>query len=264
MVACALAAAAVGALTSIPVSAQAPLSQSADTAPAFELPQAPASASAGAPNAATRLVRDVAGDYVHFFSVETAVWLGVGGGAALIVHQSDEAIRDAALEANTTLPGGDFYGSQFFQMPAAIAWWAIASAAGSERHAQTGRDLLRAQIAVGSWTYAIKLATQRTRPNGDPHSFPSGHATASFATAAVLEDHYGWKVGVPAFVAAAYTAASRVTANQHWTSDVVFGAALGVACGRTVTIKFRESRVSIFPAPVPGGAGVLVNVVSGG
>jgi membrane-associated phospholipid phosphatase len=124
--------------------------------------------------------------------------------------------------------------------------------------------LLRAQLAVGSWTYAIKLATQRTRPNGETHSFPSGHASASFATAAVLQDHYGWKVGVPAFVAAAYTAASRVTANQHWTSDVVFGAALGVACGRTVTIKFRESRISIAPAPVPGGAGVLVNVVSGG
>jgi membrane-associated phospholipid phosphatase len=237
---------------------------SVDATPVVVLPQAPASRDATSANATTRLVRDVLGDYAHFFSVETAVWLGVGGGAALVVHQSDESIRDAALAANTTLPGGDVYGSQFFQMPAALGWWAIAGAAGSQRHAQTGRDLFRAQIAVGSWTYAIKLATQRTRPNGDAHSFPSGHASASFATAAVLQDHYGWKVGVPAFLAAAYTAASRVTANQHWTSDVVFGAALGVACGRTVTIKFRESRISIAPAPMHGGAGVLVNVASGG
>ena len=281
--ACVLTVAAVGALTSIPVRAQTETRSlvrsstmlettlsnvdgpsGVDATAVLRVPQASAPGDAASSNAATRLARDVLGDYAHFFSVETAVWLGVGGGAALIVHQSDESIREAALDANTTLPGGDVYGSQFFQMPAAIAWWAIASAAGSDRHAQTGRDLLRAQIAVGSWTYAIKLATDRTRPNGDPHSFPSGHASASFATAAVLQDHYGWKVGVPAFLAAAYTAASRVTANQHWTSDVVFGAALGVACGRTVTIKFRGSRVSIAPAPVPGGASVLVNVVSGG
>ena len=117
-------------------------------------------------------------------------------------------------------------------------WWAIAAAAGSERHAETGRDLLRAQISVASWTYAIKLATDRTRPNGDPHSFPSGHASTSFATAMVLQDHFGWKVGLPAFVVASYTAASRVADNQHWTSDVVFGAALGIASARTVTIKF--------------------------
>lgn len=209
----------------------------------------------------TRFVRDVGSDYKNFFSVETALWLGGGGAAALAVHQADQSIKDAVLDSSASLPGGDVYGSQYFQVPLAVAWWAIASAAGSERHAETGRDMLRAQISVASWTYAIKLATDRTRPNGDSHSFPSGHASASFAVAMVLQDHYGWKVGVPAFLAAGYTAASRVVDNQHWTSDVVFGAALGVACARTVTIKYRETRVSIAPVMTHKNASLVVSVV---
>ena len=52
---------------------------------------------------------------------------------------------------------------------------------------------------------------------------------------------------------------SRVTANQHWASDVVFGAAVGIAAGRTVTIQLRETRLSLGLLAVPGGGGVLVS-----
>jgi len=207
------------------------------------------------------LIKDIAGDYKHFISKETAGWLGLGGAAAAITHAADSSIGDWTQEHSTTLPGGAEYGSQWLHIPVAIVWWVTASAAGSARHADTGRDLLRAQISVVSWTYAIKLTTQRTRPNGDPHSFPSGHASTSFATAMVLQEHYGWKVGLPAFLAATYTGVSRIYANQHWASDVVFGAAVGMASGRTVTIHLRDSTVALGPLVVPGGGGVLVNVL---
>src|SRR3954453_584098 len=223
------------------------------------LPVAAGAQPADEPNAVSRFIRDVAGDYVHFLSVENAEVLGIGGAAAGGAHAADEPV---AIWVQTTEPstwvGADTYGSQWTHIPVAVAWWAIASLAGSDKNAAAGRDLLRAQLSVVSWSYAIKLAAHRTRPNGDPHGFPSGHASTSFASAMVLQAHYGWKLGLPAFLLAGYTGASRVIANQHWTSDVVFGAAVGIASGRTVTLHMRDTRVSFAPLPLPGGGGVLI------
>jgi membrane-associated phospholipid phosphatase len=211
---------------------------------------------------AHRFLRDVVGDYKHFVSKETVVWLGAGGTAALAVHAADDWIAERVEESNPPeLTGGATYGSQWLHIPVALAVWAVGAGAGSDRFAETGRDLLRAQISAVSWTYAVKLTTNRTRPNGDAHSFPSGHASTSFATAAVLQEHFGWKAGLPAFAAAAYTGVSRVTANQHWASDVVFGAAVGLASGRTVTIRLRTTGFSFAPLAVPGGGGVLVTAL---
>jgi len=228
---------------------------SADTAAEPDAAQEP-----GQPSAPYKFVRDVAYDYRNFLSWRNGLWLGVGGLAALAVHPADEPIQQEVVEAGEPLlSGGDLYGSQKFQVPLAVAVWIVGHAAGSARASAVGRDLLRAQISVFSWTNAIKFASQRTRPNGDPRGFPSGHASASFATAMVLQEHYGWKLGVPAFAAAAYTAASRVTANQHWLSDVVFGAAVGVSAGRTVTIRLRDTPVTLAPLVVPGGGGISVS-----
>jgi len=237
------------------------------TAPAALVePEEPAPAASAVQGAtergwAVRFVRDVGGDYVHFFSKENALWLGGGGLAALAVHPADDNLSQWAQDDNPSFPGGATYGSQLLHVPVAVGVWAIGAAAGSGRVADTGRDLLRAQISVVSWTYAVKIATNRTRPNGDPRSFPSGHASTSFATAMVLQEHFGWKVSIAAFAAAGYTAASRVAANQHWASDVVFGSAVGLASGRTVTIQLRGSRISAAPLVVPSGGGVLVTAL---
>jgi hypothetical protein len=211
-------------------------------------------------NGAVRFIRDVAVDYKDFLSLENAGILTLGGAASGAVHQVDHSIATWVQENNPdSLVGGNEYGSQYLHIPVAMAWWALGAAFHSDRNADAGRDLLRAQLSVVSWTYAIKYVADRTRPNGDPRSFPSGHASTSFATAMVLEEHYGWKLGLPAFLAAAYTGASRVVANQHWTSDVVFGAAVGMASGRTVTLHLRRTRVTVAPVPVPGGVAVLAS-----
>ena len=146
-------------------------------------------------------------------------------------------------------------------MPLAVGWWAMGHAMGSVHGAETGRDLVRAQINATSWAYAIKFMVNRERPNGDPRSFPSGHATAVFATAMVLQDHYGWKLGVPFFGAASYTAISRIIDNKHWASDVTMGAFVGIASARTVTLHLRDTRYAVGPYAVPGGWGVGITAL---
>ena len=212
-------------------------------------------------------MKDVGLDYVHFFSAETVQWYGAGLTAATAMHGADEAIRQELEDPEpvtlTTLEGGDKYGNLSWQVPLAVGWWVTGQAMGSSRGAAAGRDLLRAQISATTWAYVVKYSVDRTRPNGDPRSFPSGHSTATFATAMVLQDHYGWKVGVPMFAAAAYTAASRLTVNKHWASDVVFGAFVGIASARTVTLQVRNRRVAIVPIASPGGGGVQLSITPG-
>jgi hypothetical protein len=209
-----------------------------------------------------RFLKDVGSDYKNTFSKETAIWYGAGLAAAGLVHLADDDIREAMADppeiTTTALKGGDMYGNLAFQFPLAVGWWAVSHALGSTRGADAGRDLLRAQINSMSWTYAIKYAVNRERPNGDKRSFPSGHASATFATAMVLQQHYGWKVGLPFFLGATYTAVTRISDDKHWASDLVFGAAVGMASARTVTLHIRNRKIKLVPVAAPGGAGLAL------
>ena len=130
-----------------------------------------------------------------------------------------------------------------------------------------GSDLARAFAVNLLFTTALKQSVGRERPNqGDTRSFPSGHASSTFALAAVVHERLGWKAGGPAFALASYTAWSRVRDDKHWISDVVAGAALGFAVGRAVARPSRKeptgrqiaSRWIVLPAGMPTGAGVVV------
>lgn len=65
-------------------------------------------------------------------------------------------------------------------------------------------------------------------PPSTTHSFPSGHAATSFAGATVLA-HFAPRLRVPLFVLAALIAFSRVYNGMHYPTDILVGAAGGVA-----------------------------------
>ena len=94
----------------------------------------------------------------------------------------------------------------------------------------------RSVVMTAVFTQSLKLAVGRRRPDGTRFSFPSGHTSSTFATATVLQRHFGWKVGVPAYAFASYVAGSRLQENRHYASDVMVGAALGIVSGRAVTV----------------------------
>ena len=89
---------------------------------------------------------------------------------------------------------------------------------------------------------------------------PSGHTSATFASAAVLHRHYGWKIGLPAYAAASFVGWTRVRDRVHWLSDVAFGAAIGTVAGRAVAGRHFGS-VTIFATPTKGGAAITFTVV---
>lgn len=111
--------------------------------------------------------------------------------------------------------------------------------------------------ATALLTYGLKERVPELRPDGsDRRSFPSGHASISFAAAASLQNRYGWRIGVPAQLVAAIVGVSRVEARKHHWYDVAAGAAIGEATGFLLTRK-RDAAVQIFPWAGSDGAGAV-------
>lgn len=94
---------------------------------------------------------------------------------------------------------------------------------GSPRH-----DLLLAVGRTELATYTLKYGIDAERPNGGGQSFPSGHTSMAFAGAEFIRKEYGGYWGIPAYLAASYVGWSRVESRNHWTADVLAGAAIGV------------------------------------
>ena len=103
-------------------------------------------------------------------------------------------------------------------------------------------DFAQAMIVNGAYTSILKYSVQRTRPDASNNlSFPSGHTSTAFSLAAVANHHYGWKVGVPAYVLASGIGLSRIEKDKHYLSDVLAGATIGLIVGRTVAPPRRRA-----------------------
>jgi hypothetical protein len=77
----------------------------------------------------------------------------------------------------------------------------------------------------------------------------------------VLQQHLGYKAGIPTYLIATYVAMSRLHDNVHWASDVAFGTGLGIMIGRSVTWHGRNFYgYTVTPAPiiVRGGGGIII------
>ena len=116
---------------------------------------------------------------------------------------------------------------------------------------RVGVAILLAESVSG----ALKEGIERDRPPvvdpepepimrlPDTHSFPSGHATVSFACATVLALAVP-RLRYPLYALAALISWSRVYVGVHYPLDVVGGAVLGVALAialRTLAAVLRRS-----------------------
>ncbi len=195
----------------------------------------------------------------------TWVILGIGGAAAALAHPADNSVNRRMVGSNAVgkfFAPGKYIGSAYVQLGTAVGLYTIGRYALPEskdgkrtnKVSHLGFDLLRAAIVSQALTQGLKYSVRRERPNGKANSFPSGHASATFASAAVLERHLGYRGAWPTIAIASYVAASRLHENVHYLSDVIFGAALGTASGWTVVGRHGRSDYTFIPVPIRGGA----------
>jgi membrane-associated phospholipid phosphatase len=208
--------------------------------------------------AVTDLFAPLPGDFKQMVSPQNWLVAGIGTAAAVAFHPLDAQIATQTWPAGAApiMSPGTIVGGFEVQTAAALAIYITGRANDSSRTARLGAALFRAQLVSQTTAQILKLASNRTRPDGTSLSFPSGHSASMFATATVLQSEFGWKAGVPAYAAAAWVAASRVQGNRHYLSDVIAGATLGILAGRSVTVGTGNTRFALGPMAVPGGMGV--------
>ena len=207
------------------------------------------------------LFKNLALDFKHLPSKENMYWALGGGGLALAVHPLDDNVQGYLAHASTArdvVRPGQGFGSTYTLLGAATTIYAVGRSTDEPRVSHVGMDLLRALAVSQVLTQGIKFSTRRERPDGSSrNSFPSGHAADTFAFATALERHLNWHYFVPAYAFSTYVAFSRLPANRHWFSDAMFGTAVGIIAGRTVTSFETNKYPFVEVRPVAGGAGIF-------
>ena len=89
-----------------------------------------------------------------------------------------------------------------------------------------------AAAMMATMVNGLKHGVNRTRPNGRHGSFPSGHTATAFMGATLLAHEYGHKsiwFPIAGYSVATATGVLRILNNRHYASDVLVGAAIGIA-----------------------------------
>lgn len=196
-----------------------------------------------------------------------------------VTYANDTAIRDVFQRSHSrtfdkAADIGTLIGDPFIHLGLAAILYGGAIAADSPKWKETGEMLGEALILADASTFILKEATGRGRPiatnskadfkpfgfKNNYDAFPSMHTASSFAMASVLaatSESIAAKLGC--YSAATFVALSRIYQNKHWSSDVLFAAAIGELSGRVVTsYHVNNKKIALAPQLNPNGAGLML------
>ena len=204
-------------------------------------------------------------------------WMDFGGTlvALGVVHEFDDDVRDHFVGNSTDALDKKDPHSSDDALPFAVllaGTWLLAGIQDVPGGWREFGSMLEASAFTAVSTEALKFAIGRERPNEttDPDqwfdggaSFPSMHTSLAFAIGTVFaesgDDRYRWLRRLVGYGVAGGTAYLRVDHNQHWATDVLAGAALGLTTAQ-FTLNRRDDaaeHTSISVQPVQGGGLML-------
>ncbi len=191
-----------------------------------------------------RDIKNLPGDLWHqtvdvYTNPLNLIILAGAGGASIAVAQHQDEDTGEFFDENHHFGQGwrdalSFAGSPATHFVLAGLWYTVGAVKQDDKTYEVGKTLIDALIINGLSTSLIKIVSNRESPNGEEQAFPSGHTSSSVTFATVMHEAYGPWVGVPLYGLSALVAIERLDDGEHWISDVVFGAALGLVVGHTV------------------------------
>lgn len=160
----------------------------------------------------------------------TLLTLAVLGTEKVDVFETDEALRAEVQEHVHIQTSLDDY----LRNVPAYASIGLSLAGVKGQHSTLNQTLLFGLTYTinNTLTSNIKQLTHVTRPNGATFdSFPSQHTSAAFSAARMLDKEYGQRsawYSVGGYTVATVTGGLRIAKDNHWLSDVMAGAGVGL------------------------------------
>jgi len=211
------------------------------------------------------------GDLECAFNDRNLCVLLIAGGASYLVHETldDEVEEGFHNHRNRWGKGQEFFAAignpgHHFAAIGGMYFYSLHTQ-DAELH-DLSKTMFNAVAITGLTTVTLKATIGRNTeaPNGEGDPFvgawPSGHTSSAFTVAAVLDEYYGPKIGIPAYILAGLAGWERIDDGEHDLSDVVFGAVLGHVIGKSVAANHlaRVCGMECQPLidPVSGTTGV--------
>jgi membrane-associated phospholipid phosphatase len=199
--------------------------------------------------------------------------LGLIGGATALAAQADRPVRTAVIKNpgyGSTIPiliggtWGGWFPTPILALGFGLHGWQDNNSATKKVSFEIMQAVLYAELAKSVFTVSVGRArpymnkgNAAFRPftllDRNYQSFPGGHATAAFALSTILAGNTSSVLlKILAFTPAGLTALARTYQEAHWTSDEVFGAAIGLFTASWV-LKLHKLKnttvqiVSVYP-----------------
>ena len=186
----------------------------------------------------------------YFDGSNLTLLLMAGGGSIALHDKADEKIAEH-FERHRSIPQDldkftDLAGNPGTHFAATGIWYWWAASKKDELNMQRSWIMMRALAVTGATTLMLKGIVQNDTPNGKSWAWPSGHTSSSFCVAAVLDEFYGPKVGIPAYLAAGFVGYRMMDSGDHWASDVLFGGVLGYVIGHAIAGENKNFKLMGF------------------
>ena len=202
-------------------------------------------------------------------------WLFFGGAivATAAAHHYDDQVRThfttGQYASNLTTQKSNELKDAAPALAAVAATWLYGSLVGDYRGHREAAQMVESAVLSVSTVFVLRLGIGRERPAdtadsnrwfSGSNSFPSLHSTGAFAIGTVLaesgNDDYRALRRLLGYGLGAITSYERLKHNDHWLSDTVAGAAMGIASARFVMNRRNPNRLgegNIMVTPVERG-----------
>lgn len=198
--------------------------------------------------------------------------LGILALSTFLVMNIDDDIRDEILKDQSyynsiPIEAGRIWGEPY----TSILISGILAISGTTNNNSANKkiafEVFQSGLYTGAVTQILKISFGRARPyfnfgqynfspfnklSNDFWSQPSGHTSLSFSLSTILSQNSKTDfMKIAWYIPAVVTAFSRIYQDQHWTSDVILGSAVGYFIAKWVTNIHNENEKYLVNNPTP-------------